>query len=84
MGSSSRIFEYFVVCGLGPEIRALDGAKGFHGADEMYMPAFLDQLPPSNHALYPPPPPQLPTVSPQIPPLLPRQRQFDPTLIRFG
>jgi hypothetical protein len=61
MGSSSRIFEYFVVCGLGPEIRALDGAKGFHGAEEMYMPAFLDQFPPSNHALYPPPPPQLPT-----------------------
>ncbi|KAF8670993.1 hypothetical protein HU200_050269 [Digitaria exilis] len=61
MGSSSRIFEYFVVCGLGPEIRALDGAKGFHGVEEMYMPAFLDQFPPSNHALYPPPPPQLPT-----------------------
>ncbi|GJN18579.1 hypothetical protein PR202_gb05751 [Eleusine coracana subsp. coracana] len=61
MGSSSRIFEYFVVCGLGPEIRTLDGVKGFHGADEMYMPAFLDQYPPSNHGLYPPPPPQLPT-----------------------
>nr|CAB3477410.1 unnamed protein product [Digitaria exilis] len=61
MESSSRIFEYFVVCGLGPEIRALDGAKGFHGVEEMYMPAFLDQFPPSNHALYPPPPPQLPT-----------------------
>ncbi|KAK8452984.1 hypothetical protein SEVIR_5G209700v4 [Setaria viridis] len=61
MGSSSRIFEYFVVCGLGPEIRALDGAKGFHGVEDMYMPAFLEQFPPSNHALYPPPPPQLPT-----------------------
>ncbi|ONM40616.1 DENN domain and WD repeat-containing protein SCD1, partial [Zea mays] len=61
MGSSSRIFEYFVVCGLGPEIRSLDGIKGFHGVEEMYMSAFLDQFPPSNHALYPPPPPQLPT-----------------------
>ncbi|TVU34208.1 hypothetical protein EJB05_16039 [Eragrostis curvula] len=61
MGSSSRIFEYFVVCGLGPEIRSLDGAKGFLGPEEMYMPAFLDQYPPSNHGLYPPPPPQLPT-----------------------
>ena len=77
MGSSSRIFEYFVVCGLGPEIRALDGAKGFHGIEEMYMPAFLDQFPPSNHALYPPPPPQLPTVSPQIPPRLLSPRRVD-------
>lgn len=74
MGSSSRIFEYFVVCGLGPEIRSLDGIKGFHGVEEMYMSAFLDQFPPSNHALYPPPPPQLPTVSSQIPPLLPSPR----------
>lgn len=38
------------------------------------MSAFLDQFPPSNHALYPPPPPQLPTVSSQIPPLLPSPR----------
>uniref|UniRef100_A0A0E0JKD3 UDENN domain-containing protein n=1 Tax=Oryza punctata TaxID=4537 RepID=A0A0E0JKD3_ORYPU len=59
--ASSRIFEYFVVCGMGPEIRTLDGVKGYHGVDDMYMAAFLDQLPPSNHALYPPPPPQLPT-----------------------
>uniref|UniRef100_A0A0E0FNF4 UDENN domain-containing protein n=1 Tax=Oryza nivara TaxID=4536 RepID=A0A0E0FNF4_ORYNI len=58
---ASRIFEYFVVCGMGPEIRTLDGVKGYHGVDDMYMPAFLDQLPPSSHALYPPPPPQLPT-----------------------
>jgi hypothetical protein len=72
MGSSSWIFEYFVVCGLGPEIRTLDGVKGFHGAEEMYMPAFLDQYPTSNHGLYLPLPPQLPTVSLQIPCLLPR------------
>ncbi|XP_072978295.1 DENN domain and WD repeat-containing protein SCD1 [Typha angustifolia] len=58
---SSRIFEYFVVCGLGPEIRSLDGSKGFQGTGMMYMPTLLDQFPPSNHSLYPPLPPQLPT-----------------------
>ncbi|GAV78180.1 WD40 domain-containing protein/DENN domain-containing protein/dDENN domain-containing protein/uDENN domain-containing protein/SBF2 domain-containing protein [Cephalotus follicularis] len=55
------IFEYFVVCGLGPEIRTLDGDKGYHGTGFMYMPSLLDLYPPSNHSLYPPPPPQLPT-----------------------
>lgn len=59
--ATSRIFEYFVVCGIGPEIRTLDGDKGFHGTGVMYMPTLLDQFPPSNHTLYPPPPPQLPT-----------------------
>jgi hypothetical protein len=29
----------------------------------MYLPSLLDQYPPSTHTLYPPPPPQLPTVS---------------------
>ncbi|KAL6005913.1 Scytalone dehydratase [Asimina triloba] len=57
----ARIFEYFVACGLGPEIRSLDGSKGFQGTGVMYMPSFLDQFPPTNKALYPPPPPQLPT-----------------------
>ncbi|KAF3646518.1 DENN domain and WD repeat-containing protein SCD1 [Capsicum annuum] len=57
----ARIFEYFVVCGIGTEIRTLDGNRGYHGAGVMYMPSFLDQYPPSNHTLYPPPPPQLPT-----------------------
>ncbi|KAI7986692.1 DENN domain and WD repeat-containing protein SCD1 [Camellia lanceoleosa] len=56
------IFEYFVVCGLGPEIRTLDGNRGFHGTLVMYLPSLLDQYPPSNHTLYPPPPPQLPTI----------------------
>lgn len=60
------IFEYFVVCGIGPEIRTLDGNKGFHGTGVMYLPSLLDQYPPLNHTLYPPPPPQLPTVSPSI------------------
>ncbi|KAJ7969656.1 Denn domain and wd repeat-containing protein scd1 [Quillaja saponaria] len=57
----ARIFEYFVVCGIGPEIRTLDGNKGYHGTGYMYMPSLLDQYPPLNHTLYPPPPPQLPT-----------------------
>ncbi|XP_059661642.1 DENN domain and WD repeat-containing protein SCD1 [Cornus florida] len=55
------IFEYFVVCGLGPEIRTLEGNKGFHGTGILYLPSLLDQYPSSNHSLYPPPPPQLPT-----------------------
>ncbi|GMI96344.1 STOMATAL CYTOKINESIS-DEFECTIVE 1 [Hibiscus trionum] len=55
------IFEYFVVCGLGPEMRTLDGTKGYHGTQYMYLPSLLDQYPPLNHTLYPPPPPQLPT-----------------------
>lgn len=58
----ARIFEYFVVCGLGPEIRTVDGNRGFHGTGGVqYLPSLLDQYPPSNHSLYPPPPPQLPT-----------------------
>ncbi|XP_057951943.1 DENN domain and WD repeat-containing protein SCD1 isoform X2 [Malania oleifera] len=55
------IFEYFVVCGIGPEIRTLDGSRGFHGTGVMYLPSLLDQYPPPNHSLNPPPPPQLPT-----------------------
>ncbi|XP_042042708.1 DENN domain and WD repeat-containing protein SCD1-like isoform X1 [Salvia splendens] len=55
------IFEYFVVCGMGPEIRTLDGVRGYHGMLTMYLSSLLDQYPPSNHALYPPPPPQLST-----------------------
>ncbi|KAL0917831.1 hypothetical protein M5K25_012927 [Dendrobium thyrsiflorum] len=50
---ASRIFEYFVVCGIGPEIQTLDGVKGFQGTGIMYMPSLLDQFPPSNHSLYP-------------------------------
>jgi hypothetical protein len=80
MASTSRIFEYFVVCGLGPEIRALDGVKGFHGAEEMYMPAFIDQFPHSGHALYPPPPPQLPTVSHRSRPFPPAASLLPPVI----
>ncbi|KAL9170293.1 hypothetical protein ABFS82_04G136000 [Erythranthe guttata] len=57
----ARIFEYFVVCGIGPEIRTLDGNRGFHGTGIMYLSSLLDQYPSLNHTLYPPPPPQLPT-----------------------
>lgn len=60
------IFEYFVVCGIGPEIRTLDGNKGFHGTGVMYLASLLDQYPPLNHSLYPPPPPQLPIVSSNV------------------
>lgn len=54
------IFEYFIVCGIGPEIRTLDENKGFYGTNYRYLPSLLDQYPPLNHSLYPPPPPQLP------------------------
>nr|XP_027125149.1 DENN domain and WD repeat-containing protein SCD1 [Coffea arabica] len=58
---ANRIFEYFVVCGIGPEIGTLDGERGYHGSEFMYLPSLLDQYPPTDHTLYPPPPPQLPT-----------------------
>ncbi|EPS64327.1 hypothetical protein M569_10454 [Genlisea aurea] len=56
-----QIFEYFVVCGIGPDIRTLDGSRGYHGTSTVYLPSVLDQYPASNNSLYPPPPPQLPT-----------------------
>uniref|UniRef100_A0A7C9F2R3 UDENN domain-containing protein n=1 Tax=Opuntia streptacantha TaxID=393608 RepID=A0A7C9F2R3_OPUST len=55
------IFEYFIVCGIGPEIRTLDESPGFFGTSYRYLPSLLDQYPPPGHTLYPPPPPQLPT-----------------------
>ncbi|XP_024956706.2 DENN domain and WD repeat-containing protein SCD1 isoform X2 [Citrus sinensis] len=57
----ARVFEYFVVCGIGPEIRTLDGSKGYHGPEYYYLSSVLDQFPPLNHSLYPHPPPQLST-----------------------
>ncbi|KAK8968559.1 hypothetical protein KSP40_PGU000267 [Platanthera guangdongensis] len=68
----SRLFEYFVVCGIGPEIQTLDGGKGFKGPGIMYMPSLLEQFPPSN-PLYLPPPPQLPTC------VLPAGVEFHPS-----
>jgi hypothetical protein len=53
-----RIMEYFVVCGLGPEVQRMDGEPGFHGFEAMYMQSVLDQFPP-------------PSKDSQIPPQLP-------------
>ncbi|KAJ6669953.1 C-MYC PROMOTER BINDING PROTEIN, partial [Salix viminalis] len=54
------IFEYFIACGLGLEMRTMDGNKGYHGMRVLYLPFLLDQYPLGNHSLYPPPPTQLP------------------------
>lgn len=59
---AGRIFEYFVVCGIGPEIRTLEGNKGFQGTGVLYLSSLLDQYPSDDHSLSSPPPPQLPTV----------------------
>nr|XP_043631013.1 DENN domain and WD repeat-containing protein SCD1 [Erigeron canadensis] len=61
MSGGSQLFEYFVVCGIGAEIRTLDDEKGFYGTSVFYLASLLDQYPPPTHTLYPPPPPQLPT-----------------------
>ncbi|XP_052301877.1 DENN domain and WD repeat-containing protein SCD1 isoform X1 [Populus trichocarpa] len=68
-----RLFEYFVVCGLGPEMRTVDRNKGYHGMRVFYQSSLLDQYPPDNHSLYPPPPPQLPIC------VLPAGVQFYPS-----
>ncbi|KMZ63401.1 hypothetical protein ZOSMA_40G00290, partial [Zostera marina] len=61
MSASPRIFEYFVVCGIGPEIRTIDGHRGFYNTEIKYMAEVLDQYPHTDPSLYPPPPPQLST-----------------------
>ncbi|KAJ6868574.1 hypothetical protein NC651_033602 [Populus alba x Populus x berolinensis] len=38
------IFEYFVVCGLGPEMRTMDGNKGYHGI-RCVLPAGVEFYP---------------------------------------
>ncbi|KAE8667221.1 Serine/threonine-protein kinase SAPK8 [Hibiscus syriacus] len=43
-------------------MRTLDGIKGYQGTEYMFLPYLLDQYPPLNHILYPPPP-QLSTLS---------------------
>ncbi|KAJ6758317.1 DENN DOMAIN-CONTAINING PROTEIN 3 [Salix koriyanagi] len=55
------IFEYFVACGLGSEMRTMDGNKGYHGMRVLYLPFLLDQYLLDNPSLYPLLPPQLPT-----------------------
>ncbi|XP_021736318.1 DENN domain and WD repeat-containing protein SCD1-like isoform X2 [Chenopodium quinoa] len=54
------LFEYFVVCGIGPEIRTLDGSNGYYGMNYVYEPSLIDQYPRSDHSLYAPLPPELP------------------------
>ncbi|KAH7296013.1 hypothetical protein KP509_26G004000 [Ceratopteris richardii] len=56
----ARAFEYFVVCGLGPDLRTMEGRSGFHGFDYLYMPSLLDQFPPTASSGVAELPPQLP------------------------
>ncbi|XP_024518570.1 DENN domain and WD repeat-containing protein SCD1 isoform X2 [Selaginella moellendorffii] len=56
----AKLVEYFLVCGLGPEVQASNGARGYHGSTGVsYSPSLLDQFPPASTDR-PPPPPQLP------------------------
>ncbi|KAJ7193886.1 hypothetical protein O6H91_Y517200 [Diphasiastrum complanatum] len=57
-----RLFDYFLVCGLGPELQTMLGLRGFQGTGTMYMPSLLDQFPPASGSSCAPPPPQLPLV----------------------
>ncbi len=61
----ARLVDYFVVCGLGPDLHAIDGSRGFQGTGMRYQPALLDQFPPLATPECHPPPPQLPLVSKQ-------------------
>lgn len=45
----NRFIDYFVVCGLGPELVSIEGQKGYHGTAAKYQPALLDQLPVKDH-----------------------------------
>ncbi|XP_057519264.1 DENN domain and WD repeat-containing protein SCD1-like [Amaranthus tricolor] len=56
----ASLFDYFVVCGIGPEIRTLDGSNGYYGMNCIYEAFLIDQYPPSTHSLYAPLPPELP------------------------
>lgn len=60
MGREARAMEYFVVCGLGPEVKTIENKPGFRGFDHFYMPSLLDQFPPSPPSGVSPLPPQLP------------------------
>lgn len=62
MGREARAMEYFVVCGLGPEVKTIENKSGFRGFDHLYMPSLLDQFPPSPPSGVSPLPPQLPKV----------------------
>ncbi|KAL3688572.1 hypothetical protein R1sor_014881 [Riccia sorocarpa] len=61
MATGGRFIEYFVVCGLGPDLQTTDSQRGFHGTQNVrYQPALLDQFPSTTDSDIPPPPPQLP------------------------
>jgi hypothetical protein len=45
----NRFIDYFVVCGLGPELVSIESQKGYHGTAAKYQPALLDQLPGKDH-----------------------------------
>lgn len=69
-GRMGRLLEYFLVCGLGPDLQSTDipPDRGYFGTSVYYAPALLDQFPPSDIADCPDPPPQLPLVSPSSAP----------------
>ncbi|KAL2624334.1 hypothetical protein R1flu_008579 [Riccia fluitans] len=61
MATKARFIEYFVVCGLGPDLQTTENQRGFHGTQNLkYQPALLDQFPSSTDSDIPSPPPQLP------------------------
>ncbi|CAI5970895.1 unnamed protein product [Closterium sp. NIES-65] len=50
----TRFLDYFVVCGLGLDLRLMDGTRGFHGMKShgvriSYMPVLIDRLPAEEH-----------------------------------
>ncbi|KAI5083987.1 hypothetical protein GOP47_0000156 [Adiantum capillus-veneris] len=58
--AQARVLEYFVVCGLGPDVKTMDGKSGFQGFDQTYMPSLVDQFPPTISSGVTALPPQLP------------------------
>ena len=50
----NRFIDYFVVCGLGLDLKLMDGTRGFHGMKVQgervsYMPTVIDRLPVDDH-----------------------------------
>ncbi|KAH9621135.1 hypothetical protein KSS87_023807 [Heliosperma pusillum] len=54
------VFEYFVVCGVGPNIKTLEGSNGYYGMKYKYDVSLIDQFPSNGEFLYPELPPELP------------------------
>ncbi|KAL9239022.1 hypothetical protein vseg_013381 [Gypsophila vaccaria] len=57
---AAPMFEYFVVCGVGPEIKTLDGSSGYYGIKYKYDASLVDQFPSLPHSSLPELPPELP------------------------